>query len=84
MKMPDLIDQIKAQAGGSYLDIRKLDDGTVIGLGKLLYTTAIYMDMNVCGWGQRYCFNDPKRAAAEYQKLKSGDEIPTGWIAQRP
>jgi len=78
------IDQIKAMGNGTFIDVRELADGTIIGLGKLLYTTAIYIDMDLCGWRQRYCFDDPKRVAAEYDSLASGDDTPVGWIAQRP
>lgn len=81
---PDLVDIIKEQGAGTYLDVRQLPDGTIIGFGKLLYTTAIHIDMDLWGWGHRYCFSDRALAHAEYCKLQSGDEIPTGWIAQRP
>ncbi|ANN80854.1 hypothetical protein [Bordetella flabilis] len=79
-----LPEQIKAMGGNTYLDVRQLDDGTIVGLGKLLYTTAVYIDMSLWGWAHRYCFKDRDLAIAEYRKLKNGDETPTGWIAHRP
>lgn len=78
-----LLEDIKAQGAGSYLDVRELQDGTVVGVGRLLYTTAVYVDMDIWGWGKRFCFEDRDRAIQEYRKLQTGDDEPTGWIARR-
>lgn len=78
------LDEIKAMGGGAYLDVRQLDDGTVVGIGRLLYTTAIYLDLALWGWGQRFCFDKPELAMAEYRKLHTGNDEPNGWIARRP
>lgn len=78
------IERIKALGDGSYLDVRALEDGTIVGIGRLLYTTAVYVDMNEWGWSQRFCFDDRELAASEYQKLKTKSDEPSGWIARRP
>lgn len=68
---------------GDYDDVQKLDDGTIIGIGNLLFTRAIYMDLNLYGWGRRFCFEDRPLADKEYAKLRSGDDEPSGWVARR-
>ena len=76
-----LLEEIKAL--GDYQDVRALDDGTIVGMGNLMFTKAIYMDLNLYGWGRRFCFQDRALADAEFKKLQTGDEEPVGWIARR-
>ena len=78
-----LLERIKHLGAGSYEDVRMLDDGTIVGIGNLMFTRAIYMDMNGNGWGRRFCFEDRALADQEYQRITSGDDEPTGWIARR-
>ena len=66
-----------------YLDVKLLEDGSIIALGDLLYTRAIYLDIDLCGYGRRYCFSDRSLATNEFQRMKSSDEEPVGFIAQR-
>lgn len=73
----------RIQQLGNYLVVDFLRDGTIIGMGDLMFTRAIYMDMDLNGWGKRFCFEDKDRAAEEYMKLKTGDDEPTGWVARR-
>jgi hypothetical protein len=76
-----LLEEIRAL--GDYQDVRALDDGTIVGMGNLMFTKAIYMDLNLYGWGRRFCFQDRALADAEFKKLQTGDEEPVGWIARR-
>jgi hypothetical protein len=48
-----------------------------------MFTRAIYIDLDLNGWGKRFCFEDKDRAVEEYAKLQTGDDEPTGWIARR-
>lgn len=66
-----------------YYSIRKLPDGTYAALGKLLFTTAIHTGLNHHGWAYRYCFDDPKLAQRELDKLEDMDDTPSGFIARR-
>lgn len=66
-----------------YTHLRVLEDGTVCGLGKLLFTTGLHIGLNEQMWERRYCFEDPAKALAELQRLENEDSIPEGWIAQR-
>jgi hypothetical protein len=73
----------RIQQLGNYLVVDFLRDGTIIGLGELMFTRAIYIDLDLNGWGKRFCFEDRDLAVQEYMKLKTGDDEPTGWIARR-
>ena len=77
----ELIDALKED--GAYLDVRLLEDGSIVAIGNLLFTRAIYMDVDRLGWGRRFCFEDKALATAEYNKLTNGDQEPVGWIARR-
>jgi len=79
----DLLKRIKELGGGSYSLLAYLMDGTIIGIGDLMFTRAIYIDLDLNGWGKRFCFEDKDRAVEEYMKLQTGDDEPTGWIARR-
>ena len=68
---------------GGYLVVDFLRDGTIIGMRELMFTRAIYIDLDLNGWGKRFCLQDRKLAAEEYMKLKTGDDEPTGYVARR-
>lgn len=68
---------------GGYLVVDFLRDGTIIGMGELMFTRAIYIDLDLNGWGKRFCFEDKDRAVEEYAKLQTGDDEPTGYVARR-
>lgn len=69
---------------GGYLSVRRLEDGTVVGVGTLLYTTAVYVGIDLMGWRHRFCFDDHNLALFEYRQLRAGQDEPSGWIARRP
>jgi hypothetical protein len=48
-----------------------------------MFTRAIYIDLDLNGWGKRFCFEDRDLAVEEFMKLKTGDDEPTGWVARR-
>lgn len=72
------------QVRANYLRIKMLDDGTVVGIGDLMFTRAIYFDANLEGCEKRFCFSDRDLADAEFDRIKSCDTYPVGWIAKRP
>lgn len=72
----------RLQADG-YFGVRELADGTVAGMGRLLFTTAIYLGMDETGWEFRFCYKDHQLARAEFAKLTSADDVPAGWVARR-
>lgn len=66
-----------------YLRVRKLEDGSFIGLGKLIFTTAVYVDLNSSGYDRRYCFKEPTKALEEFEKMRTLEDEPTGFVAKR-
>ena len=83
MTNQQLIDHIMELGAGAYREVRMLEDGTIVGIGNLMFTRAIYMDMHGAGWGRRFCFEDRALADEQYLALTTGDDEPTGWIARR-
>lgn len=81
MTNDELLAHIKSL--GSYREVRLLDDGCLMAIGDLMFTRAIYMDVDRLGWGRRFCFEDRALADTEFLRLQSGDEEPVGWIARR-
>jgi hypothetical protein len=67
-----------------YLCWRRLEDGTYVALGRLMYTTALYIGVNATGAERRYCFTTLGNALGEYHDLQRGTDEPMGWIARRP
>ncbi|KWF81261.1 hypothetical protein WL94_28215 [Burkholderia cepacia] len=80
MTNAELLDYIASQG---YTDMRELADGTIVGLGRLLFTTALYIDLDAEGWARRYCFERRADAERELSALTSGDDVPSGFVAQR-
>lgn len=67
-----------------YFSLRELEDGTVVGLGKLLYTTALFIGLNSTGWERRYCYPEEQQAQKALGCLQTGDDEPArGYVAKR-
>jgi hypothetical protein len=68
-----------------YLFVRKLDDGTWVGLTRMIYTWGLCVGLSQGdGYERRYCYEDQLLAINEIQRMKSSEDIPSGWIARRP
>jgi hypothetical protein len=81
MNPEELLAKIKEL--GNYIDVRMLEDESIVAIGELMFTRAIYMDVDLLGWGRRFCFENRDLAVVEYAKLQNGDMEPQGWIARR-
>lgn len=79
-RMEEFLDFLRDQG---YQNLRTLEDGTVVGSGDLMFTHALYIDLNEYGWSKRFCFEDKNLAISELNKLQSGDQEPSGFIARR-
>lgn len=73
----------KIQEFGGYQQVRELSDGTLAGIGKLMFTTAIYLDLEPLGWSRRFCYESAPLAREQFNLLTDSDHEPTGWIARR-
>lgn len=67
----------------NYAQVRQLPDGTYAGLNRLLYTTAIFLDLDAWGWGRRFCFESDATARERFAGLQSADDEPAGYVAKR-
>ena len=67
-----------------FITWRQLDDGTYVAMVRLITTIGLCIGVDQTGYAQRYCFNDPTIAHAAYLMLKTGKDVPYGWIARRP
>lgn len=67
-----------------YLCWRQLDDGTYVALGRLMFTTALFIGVVGHQYARRYCYTALCDAVDAYNTLTTGDDEPTGWIARRP
>lgn len=68
-----------------FLCWRQLDDGTYVALGRLMFTTALFIGVGpITPYKRRYCFTTLANALGEYHDLQTGDDEPVGWIARRP
>lgn len=66
-----------------YTDLRELEDGTIAGMTRLMFTKAIVLGLTKDGWEYRYCYEDFGRASHEFAKIKTVDDVPSGWVARR-
>lgn len=66
-----------------YFNIRHVDGGWIANL-RLLYTTALCIDLDEWGYESRYCYGDKFLAERACNELKSIDDEPLpGYVAKR-
>jgi hypothetical protein len=70
-------------ADQGYDNLRMLDDGTIVGTLDLIYTRAMYIGLSRSGFEKRFCFKNRSMADSELEKIVTGDDEPTGYIARR-
>lgn len=66
-----------------YNPIRRLDDGTYIAIGNLVFTKALYVGCDRFGYKHRFCFRDLNECLAQFDAYTDILYEPTGWIARR-
>lgn len=74
---------LKIKEMWEFISVRQLEDNSVVGIGNLLFTRAIYTNVNLWGFEKRFCFEDRVLADSEFLKLKDMDSEPEGYIARR-
>lgn len=75
--------RVAAALRDTYLQVRVLPDGSVAALGRLLFTTAIYLGCHEAGWARRFCFSDGRVAEERFTALRCEDDEPPGYVARR-
>lgn len=79
------IEQALKEPLNEFLCWRQLDDGTYVALSHLMFTVGLFIGVSATTpYKRRYCFKTLLEARAEYDALKTGDDVPSGWIARRP
>ena len=69
---------------GEYDAVRVLPDGSIAALGRLMFTHAVHLGCDPCGWARRFCFEDPAKAREQFEQLQTEDDELVGWVARRP
>lgn len=68
-----------------YLGAKKLEDGTYVGVQRLLYTLAICVGVSeIKPYERRYCYDNAAEALWNYQSMCHRDFEPCGYVATRP
>lgn len=75
-----LLEELRAQG---YAHCRVLADGTVVGVGDLMFTRAIYIGLEEFGYDKRFCFSDGQEALRQLALLDSAESEPSNYIARR-
>lgn len=76
-------DFIRYLIANQYFELRMLPDGTMAGLHRLLFTTAICTGLTWSGYAYRYCFENADDALRELLRLDAMDDEPAGFVARR-
>lgn len=76
-------DKLAAWLAENYAEVRVLPDGSYAGLNRLLYTTAIFLDLDAWGYGRRFCFESAPLARQRFEELQSAEDEPAGYVARR-
>ena len=77
-----LVDYLRGEE--MYQNIRIMDDGAIVGTRDLMFTRALYIDMDRHGWGRRYCYEDRELADIASRALRDAEDEPLpGWVARR-
>lgn len=81
--MKDEANELADWLAENYAEVRRLPDGSYAGLNRLLYTTAIFLDLDAWGYGRRFCFESDTTARERFAALQSADDEPAGYVAKR-
>jgi len=67
----------------TFIAARQLADGRWIALGKLLFTTGLFVDVDLVGYDHRYCYETEGDARAAFAAW-DGTGHPSGnWIKRK-
>lgn len=70
--------------GNGYTNLRVLEDGSIVGVGALITTSALYVDLQYFSWDRRYCYKTEQEAIAACNALVTCEDEPKGgYVAAR-
>ena len=76
--------KIAAEIRDQYIAVRVLDDNSVLAVRDLMFTRALFFGCDRSGFARRYCFEDRHKAMHEFLRIRSEDDVPVGFLTQRP
>lgn len=74
----DFLAELDPEVVASYLMMKKLEDGRVVGIHRLFYHWTMHVDIHAVGYEDSFCYETlggVLRAFTEW----NGDGEPTGW-----
>lgn len=83
VEAPDTEPMITFLTREGYKPIRRLDDGTYIAVGPLVFTWALYVGCDNSGYKHRFCFKDLNECLAQFDEYTDIFFEPSGWVARR-
>ncbi|MBW5416068.1 MULTISPECIES: hypothetical protein [unclassified Pseudomonas] len=73
-----IVAEICRRSAGSLMNVRRLEDGTIVAVGPRLYSMAIYIGIDLFGFDYCYSFERAADAIKAYRTLRTGRDIPAG------
>lgn len=68
---------------GEYIDIRELEDGTLIGFTRMAFTFAVVVNMDFTGYSHRYCYQAFTEAIKDFNEWSGVGHPPGNWIKRK-
>jgi hypothetical protein len=66
-----------------YINVRRFEDGWA-GITRMMFTWALCTELDMTGYGRRYCYTSEAQAVAQLDKMQSLDDVPEGWERRLP
>lgn len=80
MPSDELIEFLETQG---YSHVRRLENGVCIGIGELIFTSAVYYGLSYYGWKKRWCFSTLSEAIESISEWDGEGDPPGCWVAKR-
>ncbi len=72
------------QLAEDYQNLKVMPNGIACGIGKMVFTTALYVGLNHCGYERRYCYEEWTAAVAALEAWDGTGDPPGPWIKEKP
>lgn len=66
-----------------YEQARQLPDGAWVAIARMIYTTAIVVDIDLLCYDHRFCFEHRADAEREILRMSAVDDEPAGYIKRK-
>lgn len=70
--------ELPAEITDEYCFIKALPDGRICGVHRLLFHWTLHVDIDLCGYAERYCYQTRDGAVAALEGW-DGQGDPIGW-----